>query len=414
VARADQSPLDLVRAAYLYCFTPFEMARLGAEAAQRGAYNRFAYRQTLADHTSRNITTPNNDTLYASAWLDLSNGPVTLTIPAREQRYFSVALMDIFSDNAHVLHGRAGAPTNYLVVGPRWRGRSPPNGRLLRMTSAHGWLLGRVLVNGASDIVASAGVLRQIALSDVSAPEALQTFPRDPTNPENLLETVNEALGRCDPGSANLRRARRFRSVGVRPGARNAFAALSPATQSLWRTTASAVLNELRGNTSISGQIRAGWIYPPDSVGDFGGDDHLRAAIALGGIGALPPHEAIYFTAMADSNGAPLDGVHSYRWTLPPSGMPVDAFWSLSMYEMDGPGRMFFVNNQINRYSIGDRTPDLSFADDGALSITLSHMQNAANWLPAPNGPFRVMLRAYAPRPVLRSGRWPIPALHRL
>jgi hypothetical protein len=390
------------------------MARLGAEAAQRSAYNRFAYRQTLADHTARNITTPNNDTLYASAWLDLSNGPVTLTIPAREERYFSVALMDLFSDNAHVLHGRAGAPTNHLIVGPSWHGRAPPDKHLLRMASAHGWLLGRVLVNGASDIAASVDVLRQIVLSNVSVPEALQTAPRDPTDPENVLETVNEALGRCNPGSANLRRARRFRNVGVRPGARNAFAALPSATQSLWRTTAHAVLNELRGNTSVSGQIRTGWIYPPDSVGNFGRDDHLRAAIALGGIGALPPHEAIYFTAMADSEGAPLDGAYSYRWTLPASGMPVDAFWSLSMYEMDGPGRMFFVDNPIGRYSIGDRTPGLSFANDGALSITLSHRPAAANWLPAPNGPFRVMLRAYAPRPALRSGRWPIPALHRL
>lgn len=417
-AQAAPDLNSLIRAAYLYGFTPFEMARLGAEAAQRGAYNRIGYRQTLADDTSRNITTPNNDTLYASAWLDLTNGPVALTIPPRERRYFSVALMDVFSDNAHVLSVRSSASTTgrYLVAGPNWRGSTPRDSALLRMPSAHGWLLGRVLVDGQSDLTSAVGVLRQIALSDVGAPRPLEVAPRDAADPENFLNVVNEVLGRCDPGSANVRRARRFRSIGVQPGARGAFAALSPPVQNAWRSIASSVLTELRGDTGVSGQLRAGWIYPPNSVGDFGRDDHLRAAIALGGIGALPPQEAVYFTAVADSDGGPLHGASTYRWTLPASGVPVDAFWSLTMYEMDASGRLFFVANPINRFSIGDRTPGLSFSDSGSLDILISHAPTSqtANWLPAPAGPFRLMLRAYLPRPALHNGRWPVPALQRL
>lgn len=417
IAQGATDPASLIRAAYLYGFTPFEMARLGADAARRGAYNRLAYRQTLADHTSRNITTPNNDTLYASAWLDLTNGPVTLSIPTGEQRYFSVAVMDLFSDNTHVFSARSSAPVagRYLVAGPDWRGHAPRDLTLLRIPSAHAWLLGRVLVDGASDLSAASGVLRQITLSDISEPHPLRVAPRDAADPENFLDVVNDVLGRCDPRSPNVRRARRFRGVGVLPGAYNSFAALEPSLQDAWRASAPAILADLRGNTGVSGEIRGGWIYPPSSVGDFGRDDQLRAAIALGGIGALPPHEAMYFTAISDSEGVPLTGARAYRWTLPAAGVPVDAFWSLTMYEMDADGRLFFVNNPLQRYSIGDRTAGLSMSD-GALDVTISHTapSDTANWLPAPPGPFRLMLRAYLPRAVLRNGRWPIPALQRL
>ncbi|MBK6704975.1 MAG: DUF1214 domain-containing protein [Caulobacteraceae bacterium] len=102
---------------------------------------------------------------------------------------------------------------------------------------------------------------------------------------------------------------------------------------------------------------------------------------------------------------------------MPPGGVPVDAFWSLTMYTVTPEGRYFFVENPINRYSIGDRTPGLVLEPDGSLEIAIQHEHpgdaQVANWLPAPEGPMRLALRAYLPREELRRRAWRVPALRR-
>jgi len=112
--RAEAAATDLVRAAFLYGFAPFEMARL-RRAAAFGAQNALAYRATLADHNARGITAPNNDTVYASAYLDLAPGPFEIAVPDMGRRYYSVAFMDLFTDNFAILGTRAtgGRPGAY-------------------------------------------------------------------------------------------------------------------------------------------------------------------------------------------------------------------------------------------------------------------------------------------------------------
>src|SRR5690606_12958146 len=160
---------------------------------------------------------------------------------------------------------------------------------------------------------------------------------------------------------------------------------------------------------------RDGWSYQPPGIADFGENDQLRSAVALGGIAALGEEEAMYFHANFDASGARLDGSHAYRWRLPAGGVPVDAFWSLTMYTVTPEGRYFFAENPINRYSIGDRTPGLVVAPDGSLEIYIQRErpagEAAANWLPAPEGPLRLALRAYLPRQQLRDRSWRVPPL---
>ncbi len=94
---------------------------------------------------------------------------------------------------------------------------------------------------------------------------------------------------------------------------------------------------------------------------------------------------------------------------------PVEAFWSLTMYDVP---HFFLVANDINRYSLGDRTPGIVYADDGSLTITLSHARPgdptaAANWLPAPAGDFRPVLRMYEPAPEVLSQTYTVPPIAR-
>lgn len=126
----------------------------------------------------------------------------------------------------------------------------------------------------------------------------------------------------------------------------------------------------------------------------------------------------MYVHATRDADGQLLSGARRYRWRVPPGGVPVDAFWSLTMYAPEADGRYFLVDNPIRRYAIGDRTPGLVFGPDGSLEILVQHERPegalAANWLPAPAGPLRLALRAYLPRKSMLERRWRVPPLVRV
>jgi hypothetical protein len=155
-----------------------------------------------------------------------------------------------------------------------------------------------------------------------------------------------------------------------------------------------------------------GWTI--NYLGPRFGDDHLlRAAVAKDQIYVTAPEEALYPVAKIDSHGAPLTGAHAYRITFRAGEPPVDAFWSLTMYATDGP----LVDNPIDRYAIGDRTPGLATDPDGALTIHVQHAPPASldglNWLPAPPGAFHLMLRLYVPRAAVLGGSWVPPPIER-
>src|ERR1019366_2311716 len=158
-----------------------------------------------------------------------------------------------------------------------------------------------------------------------------------------------------------------------------------------------------------SGGFIEGWSYPNARLGDFGQDYGYRAGVAIGGLGALPPVEAMYMRAEGDLPGALFDGGASWRLHFPADRLiPIHGFWSLSMYEATKDGQFFFAENPLNRYSIGDRTPGLTVNGDGSLDIWIGHENpghdRASNWLPAPHGPFALMIRAFLPKSELLEG----------
>ena len=148
-------------------------------------------------------------------------------------------------------------------------------------------------------------------------------------------------------------------------------------------------------------------------IGVYGTAYQIRAFVALVGLGALPPEEAVYPNARKDREGKPLDGQHRYRIHFDPGKTPpVDAFWSLTMYDEKG----FLVDNPIHRYAIGN-SDDLKYNQDGSLDILIQHdrpVQGDTNWLPAYGGTFEVSMRLYMPKPSFLAGEWKLPAIERI
>ena len=369
--------------------------------------NAIVPRLTLADATTREVTTPNNDTLYGSAWLDLSQGPVFFSIPPLK-RYHSAALMSITSDVVAVLGTRSVGSNGgrYAIVGPNWRGDLPAGVEMVRSQSNDAWLLVRVVVNGEEDLAAAADGLTRYTLSAVAGDTPLDL--KVPAKPDGkaFLTTVNTAIERS--GDALLaNRAAQFADQGLG----KAWDSLTAEQQKLWNDSLPALIHELRAGLT-AGEGIDGWVYPPFNMALYGEDDDLRARVALGGLAALPRIEAVYVSASKDGQGRPLMGDKSWRVKIP-ANLPVGAFWSLTMYSQEPDGRLFFVPNELNRYAVGDRSQHLRPERDGSIELFVQHGkpsgERVVNWLPAPKGNFVLMFRAYLPGAPLLDGSMRLP-----
>jgi hypothetical protein len=419
---AQTQPQSGMDKAFFYGFPLYEFARTAQQRTAGGAgaagapLNRVAHRAALADHTSRQVTAPNNDTIYSSAFLELSNGPVEIVSPTSTDRYFSIAFMDAFTDNFAYIGTRAtkGQGGTFWLAGPTWQGQAPAGVTLLRSSTNDVWMLGRTLVDGPEDMAAARALQTQITVKSTRPDLPARPYGVKCVNvqdPANFLGVVNDILARSPGGKGQTARAAQFAAYGIASTA-------SPELLEQWRAYIPGGLNKLKDKFMFRDMVVNGWGYQEKGVGDFGTNDFLRAGIALGGLAALGEEEAMYFQATTDETGAPLSGGNKYVWRVPGSGIPTSAFWSLTMYQAEADGRYFLVQNPINRFSIGDRTRGLVKNADGSIDILIQRDQptgeKAANWLPAAAGPMRMSLRAYLPKQELLSRTWKVPPVKRV
>ncbi|MES2363562.1 MAG: DUF1254 domain-containing protein [Pseudomonadota bacterium] len=417
----------LVDAAFEYAYPLFAVAQTRYRAVQdaanpgRHAPDTLKHERHLSDHRARWITTPNNDTLYSNAWLDLSSGPVRIRIGAMpDGRYWSVAFMDAFTNNFAMLGSRLDGtgPLDITLVGPAQRDAVLP-GRTIRAPGNDVWLFARCLVDGVEDLANSHAMQDRIeVLAPPGASHAARIAPGQSADPQNFLAVVNELLARNPPPVSEAVLLERWAMVGLRPGAVDAWHDISEDARQAWMARIEPAHARLRQSGMSGRRDIQGWVASGVDIGNFGQNFSLRASVAIGGLGALPPEEAMYFVKFRDAAMQPLDGRHHYILRVPSTGIPADSFWSFSMYEPTADGQRFFAENPIRRYSIGNRTPGLVRNADGSLDMALQHDAPSeerllANWLPAPAGPFQIALRTYLPRPGLREGSAAMPSVFR-
>lgn len=414
-ALPDTPEIAELRRAFRFAFPIYEVLRTRtlqlARAEKAGvpnAVNILLPKTTLVTASDRDVTTPNNDTLYASAWLDLSGGPQILTVPGLPARYNSAALMSLTTDNTAILGTRTGGNGGrYMIVGPGWKGDLPQGAELVRSATNDAWLLVRVVVNGEKDLETATKSLAGFTLAPADGDAAPMPMMAAPPNPGGkiFLTAVNEALLRSIANPDLTAHAGEFAALGI-------GTTPTPEQEALWTKWLPSLRAELKAGLADAGETVNGWSYPAMAIGDFGKDDDLRSYVALGGLAALPRIEAMYLTARTDKDGLPLTGAKSWRVKLPPR-MPIGAFWSLTMYEATPDGRLFFVPNQLDRYAIGDRSYHLRPERDGSYEIFVQNAmpqgERVVNWLPAPKGKFVLVFRAYLPREQMLDGSFRLP-----
>jgi len=385
------------------------------------------------------IVTPNSDTPYSLAWMDLRAEPIVLSVPAVEKkRYYSVMLCDGNTFNYGYIGSRAtgNAAGDYLVVGPDWQGETPPGIKgVFRSTTQFSLAAYRTQLFGPSDMTNVKKVQAGYKVRTLSAwlkkPAPPAALPVDFPKIDNQLaesrffEFLDFALHFAPPGPEEQEIRAKLARIGVGPGKTFDFLDLSEEQMREVAAGMQAGREQVEGAVATLGTSVHGWRI--SKVGGdrdyYHGDWLLRAAVAKAGIYANDAVEAAYPMTRTDADGEPLDGSqHRYTLTFPKGGLPpVNAFWSVTMY--DGKTQLL-IKNPIDRYLINSpMLPGLKKNKDGSLTL---HIQKdspgkarASNWLPAPNGPIYLVMRLYWPRPEAPSilppgeGTWEPPGVLR-
>lgn len=422
----QQQAKALAQEAYVFAYATAEHDKVLSAIAAKLPFNRLYSEPRLLGPQDNKVVSPNNDTFYSRALLDLRAEPQVLQVPAVQGRYYSFQLVDMRTDNLDYIGTRATGDQagRYLIVGPDWKGE-PPTGfnGVIRSPSRLVFLLGRTEVKGQADQQEAAKVMTGYALQPLSkvingvtpepmAPLQLPIWQDTKQGPAQSLFSTFNALAPLHQWTASeQQKLERFAAIGVKPGA--AFDAPVQLKEAIAQG-AEAGREQVKAASSQLSVEQQGWFRSPGNVGKFGDDDLSRSAVAWRYIYANDPVEAIYPMALRDSQGQLLDGQHAYRLHFSAGQLPpVNAFWSLTLY--DGKTQLLAAN-PIQRYSLGDRSPGLQYDADGGLTLMLQAdaPKQQSNWLPTPKGPFNLLLRFYLPKDGALNGSYPLPTIGRV
>jgi hypothetical protein len=430
----------IAREAYVYGFPMVDAYRIqhayfvdlgGPEF--KAPWNQLHHEARVYGPADRAVQTPNSDTPYSMAGLDLRAEPVVVTVPPiRGERYFSVQLVDAYTHNFAYLGSRAtgNGGGSFLVTGPGWKGAKPKGVEAvlrcetsLALAIFRTQLLGPGDLDGVKAVQAGYGVQPLSRFLGRAAPKAAPAveFPR-PLGPEQQRTSlaffdVLAFVLRFAPEHPDEKALRAsFARIGVAPGKRFEPETLAPELrQAIADGMADAwkEYDEFKRARIDTGQVTSGELFGTRE--SLKGDHLRRMAGAVMGIFGNSREEALYPVYTVDSAGTPLDGSRrNYALRFAPGELPpVDAFWSLTLYAL--PSSLLSAN-PIDRYLVNSSMlAGLRRDGDGGVTLLVQHdspgTELEPNWLPAPEGPFFLVLRLYRPQPAALDGAWKQPPL---
>ena len=390
--------------------------------------NQIANMKQYPTASFRDITAPNADTLYSSAFLDVSREPMVFSHPDMGDRYFLFPFLDAYTNVVEVPGKRTtgGKAATYLLTGPGWGGEIPAHMKQIKVPTNTVWLLGRTYCTGTpADYKAVHELQAQYQLHPLSAhgkehkPQPgkvdpsvdMTTAVRNQVNAlsgKDYFTLLAKLMKENPPSAADAPLVAKMAEIGIVAG------------HPLDPTKAAAAVEAApnAGQDAIKAKLVAeekkmvnGWMVITDT-GSYGTNYLMRALVTVVGLGANLPEDAVYPFSETDKTGKSYSGknryvVHFAKGELP----PVNGFWSLTMYDKE----FFFVKNPINRFTVSPRD-HLATNHDGSTDLYIQNDKpkgHESNWLPAPEGEFTLMFRLYWPKkdqPSILDGSWKPPA----
>ena len=386
----------------------------------------------------KDVTAPNADTLYTTAFIDVAKEPWVLSIPDMKDRYFLFPMLDGWTTVFQVPGKRTtgDGAQSYAITGPGWEGELPEGVTEYKSPTSIVWILGRIYCDGTPEDYKAVHQLQdECKLVPLSAYGKDWTPPAGKVNPSIDMKTaVREQVNRMDaaeyftllcelmktnpPTAADAEAIEKFSQIGIVPG--QAFDKSKLDAAFVKRIPDFAFHRIMLHFKFSDGDVSDvnGWGYTT-KTGIYGTNYLQRALVTAIGLGANRPEDAVYPTSLKAKEGLfgrAYHGSNKYVLTFPKGQLPpARGFWSVTMYN----DQYFFVENPINRYSISARQ-DLKTNPDGSTDIFIQHESPGANkesnWLPAPKDKFILMMRIYWPDdnpPSILNGSWIIPPVRK-
>lgn len=424
--------------AILYSGLRYQWVKSGQGPVSMGV-NEYWHSRTLSDPKMQYGGSPNLETPYSLAFIDVTREPVVLTVPENpENRYYTLQLIDFYSDTVGYIGQRAtrNVGGDYLLAGPGWKGKTPKGIKGV-YRSWTPWLMiaGRTFSDGSeADMakmrkfqdaykIAPLSVYGNPAMKWTPGREVLTAWPK--SDPLGAFKTMNAAMKENPPQARDDALMKQFSLVGLGPLAKSDIDALDPAIKrGLQRAIVDA--HSLLGRVAQAGgsivgatKVRNNWFYGASNWGRMAesGDFLGRAGTqAFSGITEHQIEETVKLRTFLDSDGRPLNGDNRYVIRFSKDEIPVaKSFWSVTLYDE----KFNLVYNDAGRYSFGDKVPGLIYGKDGSLEIYIQPDRpdgnKAANWLPSAKGKdFNLFLRAYFPGPHLLDQSYVAPPVRKV
>jgi hypothetical protein len=426
---------------YAYPLVTMEMTRrvmtnVASPEGTRAPMGQLVRMREYPNAAFRDVTAPNADTLYTTAWIDVSKEPWILSLPDMKGRYFLFPMLDGWTDVFQVPGKRTTGTKaqKYAITGPGWSGTLPAGVTEYKSPTGMVWILGRIYCTGTpEDYKAVHAVQDQVSIVPLSAygkpyqPEPgnvdpaidMKTAVREQVNALDAaayFKLFAELLKTNPPSAEDAPMVAKLANVGIVPGQDFDAAKLEPAVVKGIAGAPKPAQDLIMGwlKAGVAGgdmKLENGWVFTT-KTGLYGTSYLQRALITAIGLGANRPQDAIYPTSEGPDVLKKYSGEKKYVMRFEKGQLPpVDGFWSLTMYDAG----YFFVDNPLNRYTLSQRNK-FKTNPDGSIDLHIQHespgKDRESNWLPAPEGDFILMMRLYWPKekpPTILDGSWKIP-----
>jgi hypothetical protein len=430
ISEQDAHSIGVTAYLYFYSLVTMDLTRkqltnVATPAGLATPMNTFISLPAFPPADMKVVVRPNFDTLYSSAWLDLTKEPMVISVPDTHGRYYLLPMLDMWTDvfaspGWRTTGTQAG---DYAVVPPGWSGTLPAGVVRIDAPTPYVWIIGRTKTDGPPDYDAVHAIQAGYKITPLSGwgkPAAPVIGTVDPsvdmkTPPKITVDTMPadkffayaaEILKLQPPHIIDQPILAQMQRIGIERGKSFDINKVDPAIKAALESAPADALKLMAWKLASLARVTNGWSMNTDTMGVYGNYYLKRALVSQFGLGANLPEDAIYPLNLADDTGKPLDGGSAYVLHFDKGATPpVNAFWSVTLYDADG----FQVPNSLNRFAVSSWMP-FKYDPDGSLDL---YFQNAspgadkeANWLPAPKGPFNLAMRLYAPKSDALTGKW--------